>query len=181
MEFIPARLKGAYIIIPRVYQDSRGFFLESYKKNVFEEQGIAINFVQDNHSYSVKKGILRGLHFQYPPHAQAKLVQVTRGKAWDVIVDLRKDSPTYLKWEGFEISAENFHMLLVPHGFAHGFLTLEENTELQYKCDDFYAPESEGGIIWNDPDLKIDWPIENPILLDRDANWPLLKDIADKF
>ena len=137
--------------------------------------------MQDNHSLSVKKGVLRGLHFQLPPNEQAKLVRVTRGKVFDVIVDIRKNSPTYGKWEGFELSAENFQMLFVPRGFAHAFLTLEDNTEFMYKVDNFYAPESDSGLIWNDPDLNIDWPIKNPILSEKDAKLQKFKDFNSPF
>ncbi len=169
MEFKKTKFKDAWLIVPQVFQDARGFFMESYSKKEFEEAGIDIDFVQDNHSLSAKKGVLRGLHFQKPPYAQTKLVRVTRGKVYDVILDLRKDSETFGQWQGFELSAENFQMLLVPRGFAHSFLTLEDNTEFQYKCDEFYHPESDSGIIWNDLELKIDWPIENPILSEKDA------------
>lgn len=176
MEFIKTKLDGAYIIKPRVFGDSRGFFLESYSKKKFEEAGITADFVQDNHSLSKEKGVLRGLHFQLPPFTQTKLIRVTRGKVYDVIVDLRKDSPTFKAWQGFELSAGNFEMLLIPKGFAHGFATLEENTEFMYKVDEFYAPDNEGGIIWNDKDLAIDWPVENPILSDKDQKNPTLEE-----
>ncbi len=168
MEFQKTTLKDAYLIKTKVFQDERGFFLESYSKKEFENAGIMANFVQDNHSMSVSKGVLRGLHFQLPPHTQAKFVRVVKGSVYDVIVDLRKDSPTFGKWEGFNLSAENFLMLYVPRGFAHAFCTLKDNTEFLYKTDNFYAPQSDSGIIWNDPSLKIDWPIENPILSEKD-------------
>jgi dTDP-4-dehydrorhamnose 3,5-epimerase len=180
-ELIKTTLKDAYILKPLVFKDERGFFLESYTKKDFEEQGISADFVQDNHSMSVEKGVLRGLHFQGPPFTQAKLVRVTRGRVYDVIVDLRRDSKTFQKWEGFELSAEKFQMLFVSKGFAHGFITLEDNTEFQYKCDEYYNKESEGGIIWNDPDLNIDWHFENPILSDKDKLLPLLKDLKSPF
>lgn len=191
MEFIGTKLKDAYIINPKVFRDERGFFVESYNEKVFAEHSIEAKFVQDNHSLSVKKGVLRGLHFQLPPNAQAKLVRVTRGKIFDVIVDLRKNSPTFGKWEGFELSApadakalagkDNFKMLFVPRGFAHAFLTLEVNTEFVYKVDNFYAPELDSGIIWNDPDLAIDWPINDPILSEKDAKLQPLKDFDNPF
>ncbi len=152
----------------QVFEDERGFFLENYSAKKFKEAGIENVFVQDNHTMSVQKGVLRGLHFQKPPYTQAKLVRVTSGKVLDVIVDLRKDSKTFGQWQSFELSAKNKWVLFVPRGFAHGFCTLEENTEFEYKCDNFYAPESDSGIIWNDKDLKIDWPIENPILSEKD-------------
>ncbi|MFA5925521.1 MAG: dTDP-4-dehydrorhamnose 3,5-epimerase [Parcubacteria group bacterium] len=188
MEFIETTLKGAYLIKPKVFRDERGFFLESYSENVFSEKGIVSRFVQDNHSLSVKKGVLRGLHFQLPPNAQAKLVRVTRGKVYDVIVDLRKDSPTFGKWEGFELSApaspaggDNSKMLFVPRGFAHAYCTLEDNTEFMYKVDNLYAPEAESGIIWNDPTLNIDWPIENPVLSGKDEKLQFFKDFVSPF
>jgi dTDP-4-dehydrorhamnose 3,5-epimerase len=181
MEFIPTKLKDAYLIKPRVFQDPRGFFLESYSKKIFAENGIDIEFVQDNHSMSAKKGVLRGLHFQNPSFSQAKLVRVTRGKVYDVIVDLRKNSETFGSWQGFELSAENFMMLFVPRGFAHGFITLEDNTEFQYKCDNYYSPESESGIIWNDPELDIDWPVNNPTLSEKDKNLKFFKDFKSSF
>lgn len=181
MEFQKTSLEGAYLIKPKVFQDERGFFMETYSKKEFEEAGISADFVQDNHSMSVTKGVLRGLHFQKGGDVQAKLVRVTKGAVYDVIVDLRKDSPTFGKWEGFELSADNYNMLFVPRGFAHGFCTLEDYTEFQYKCDNLYAPESEGAIIWNDPTLKIYWPIENPILSKKDSEAQEFADFNSPF
>lgn len=181
MEFISTKFKDAWIIKPRVFSDQRGFFLESYSKKIFSEHGIESVFVQDNHSMSFPKGVLRGLHYQKPPRTQAKLVRVTRGSVYDVILDLRKNSDTFGQWQGFKLSAENFEMLFIPKGFAHGFLTLENDTEFMYKCDEFYAPESEGGIIWNDPALKIDWPFGDPVLSEKDQNHPQFKDISTPF
>jgi dTDP-4-dehydrorhamnose 3,5-epimerase len=181
MEFQKTTLKDAILIKPKVFGDHRGFFMETYSEKLFKENGIENDFVQDNHSMSVEKGVLRGLHFQENPHSQAKLVRVTRGKVYDVIVDLRKDSPTFKKWEGFELSAENKLMLFVPKGFAHAFCTLEKNTEFLYKVDDFYAPECDSGIIWNDPELKINWPTKDPILSDKDKNLKKLKDLNLNF
>ena len=181
MEFQKTTLKDAYLIKPQVLQDERGFFIETYSEKQFKEAGIDADFVQDNHSQSVTKGTLRGLHFQSGEDAQAKLVRVTKGAVYDVIVDLRKNSPTFGKWEGFELTDNNFYLLYVPRGFAHGFCTLADYTEFQYKCDNFYAPESEGGLIWNDPDLKIYWPIENPILSDKDKKLPFFKDLNSPF
>jgi dTDP-4-dehydrorhamnose 3,5-epimerase len=181
MEFIKTTLKDAIIIKPEVFHDERGFFLESYSKKIFEENGISADFIQDNHSLSVQKGVLRGLHFQNPPFTQAKLVRVTKGKVYDVVVDLRKDSETFGKWEGFELSSDNFQMLFVPRGFAHGFITLEDNTEFQYKCDEYYNKESEGGIIWNDPDLNINWQIGNPVLSEKDKMHPRFRDFKSPF
>jgi dTDP-4-dehydrorhamnose 3,5-epimerase len=182
MEFMPTKFKDAYLIRPKVFQDERGFFLESYSKKVFEEQGISIDFVQDNHSLSAKAGVLRGLHFQSPPFSQTKLVRVTRGKVYDVIVDLRKESKMFGIWQGFELSAENFLQLLVPKGFAHGFLTLEDNTEFLYKCDELYHPEVDSGIVWNDPDLKIDWPMkDNLVISEKDSKLGFFKDLESPF
>lgn len=174
-------LNGVILLKPQVFRDHRGFFVESYSQRVLAEAGIDTVFVQDNHSLSVEKGVLRGLHFQIPPRAQTKLVRVIRGAVYDVVVDLRRESPTYLKWEGFELTAEDFRMLYVPKGFAHGFCTLAENTEFTYKNDDFYAPEAEGGIRWNDPGLSIKWPVEEPILSKRDSQLPLLADFNSPF
>ncbi|OGI34924.1 MAG: dTDP-4-dehydrorhamnose 3,5-epimerase [Candidatus Moranbacteria bacterium RIFOXYA2_FULL_43_15] len=179
MEFIQTKFKDAYIIKPQVFTDQRGFFLESYSKRDFEKQGITVDFVQDNHSRSTAKGVLRGLHFQKPPFAQTKLVRVTKGSVYDVIVDLRKGSETFGQWEGFRLSADSFKMLLIPKGFAHGFLTLEDDTEFMYKCDEFYHPEANAGIIWNDPDLKINWPIENPTLSEKDGKLQSWKDFLN--
>jgi len=181
MEFIPTKLKGAWLIKPKVFQDNRGFFLESYSKKIFEEHGIICDFVQDNHSMSAQKGVLRGIHFQKPPHAQAKLVRVVKGSVYDVIVDLRKNSETYGQWEGYTLSAENFEMLFIPRGFGHAFCTLEDNTEFLYKTDNYYAPDSEGGIIWNDPDLKIEWPVEDPTLSEKDGNLPKFSEFINPF
>ncbi|HEX7586404.1 MAG TPA: dTDP-4-dehydrorhamnose 3,5-epimerase [Patescibacteria group bacterium] len=181
MEFQKISLKGAFLIKPQVFQDERGFFVENYSKKKFLEAGIEADFVQDNHSLSVSKGILRGLHFQNLQDSQAKLVRVTRGAAYDVIVDLRKNSETFGKWEGFELTSDNFYMLYVPRGFAHGFVTLEDYTEFQYKCDNFYNPANESGIIWNDPELKIYWPIESPILSEKDKKLPFFKDLKSPF
>jgi dTDP-4-dehydrorhamnose 3,5-epimerase len=181
MKIEKTTLAGAFLIKPEVFDDERGFFVETYSEKKFKEAGIEADFVQDNHSLSVTKGVLRGLHFQAGDSAQAKLVRVTRGAVYDVIVDLRKDSATYGKWEGFELTAENFYMLFVPRGFAHGFCTLEDYTEFQYKCDNFYDKNSEGGLIWNDPDLKIYWPVENPILSEKDKQHPFFKDFNSPF
>lgn len=181
MEILKTTLEGAYLIKPQVFQDERGFFMETFSKQKFDEFGITADFVQDNHAMSVTKGVLRGLHFQLGERAQAKLVRVTKGAVYDVIVDLRKDSQTYGKWESFELTADNFLMLYVPRGFAHGYCTLEDYTEFQYKCDNFYAPQSDSGLIWNDPDLKIHWPIENPILSEKDGKQQFFRDFNSPF
>lgn len=176
-ELIDTPIKDLYVIKPKVFGDNRGFFLETYQKRDFEALGLKYYFVQDNHSKS-KKGVLRGLHYQknYP---QAKCVRVIVGEVFDVAVDLRKDSPTYGKWYGVRLSAENKLMLMIPRGFAHGFLVLSDEAEFMYKCDEYYHPEDEGGIIYNDPDINIEWPhIDAEILLsEKDKKHPNFKDI----
>jgi dTDP-4-dehydrorhamnose 3,5-epimerase len=177
MEFEKLEIEGLVIIKPKVFADDRGFFMESYKKSAFEENGIFIDFVQDNHSKSTK-GVLRGLHFQREPYAQDKLVRVTQGEVFDVAVDLRKDSPTFGKWHGVHLSAENKVMFLIPKGFAHGFMVLSENAEFEYKVSNVYNKESDGGLLWNDMDIGINWPIEGePILSEKDKIQPTLKDL----
>ncbi|WP_276498708.1 dTDP-4-dehydrorhamnose 3,5-epimerase [Pontibacter litorisediminis] len=165
---------------PRIFRDDRGYFMETFSMKWFEPLGLAPHFVQDNQSVS-KKGVLRGLHFQKPPHAQAKLVRVTTGKALDVVVDLRKDSPTYGQHVACVLDAEKQNVFYVPEGFAHGFVALEDNTTFLYKCTDFYAPESEGGILWNDPALGIDWGIAEPLVSPKDEVLPLLESFSSPF
>ncbi len=155
---IETNIKDLFIIEPTVFGDNRGFFMESYSKKDFAEIGLNMDFIQDNHSKS-KKGVLRGLHFQ-TRFTQGKLVRVTKGRVWDVAVDLREGSETFGKWCGLELSEENKKMFYVPEGFAHGFLTLDDETEFQYKCTDYYAPEFDAGIIWNDEIIGIQWPFE---------------------
>jgi dTDP-4-dehydrorhamnose 3,5-epimerase len=181
MKITETKLKDCFLIEPNVFQDNRGFFLESYSEKKFKELGITTIFRQDNHSMSLKKEVLRGLHFQLPPHTQTKLVRVTQGSVFDVAVDLRKNSPTFGKWAGFTLTADNFHMLYIPQGFAHGFCTLEDNTEFMYKNDNFYTPDFEGAIRWDDPQLNIDWPVKNPVFSDKDAKAPYLKDFDSPF
>ena len=181
MEFISSDLDGVVCVKPDVHADPRGFFLESYVQGRFADNGISAAFVQDNHSRSVPAGVLRGLHFQVPPFSQNKLIRVTRGAIYDVVVDLRKSSPTFGKWRAFDLSADNFHQLYVPIGFAHGFCTLEENTEVQYKVDTLYSPVHDGGIRWNDPDIAIAWPVRKPVLSAKDAALPCLKDFPSPF
>ena len=176
MKVMETDLPGVLIIEPRVFEDERGWFMESYSYRVFKELGIDAVFVQDNHSYSKRKGTLRGIHFQNNPVAQAKLVRCTRGKILDVAVDLRKGSPTYKKWIMVELSEENKRMLFIPKGFGHAFLTLTDDVEVQYKVDQYYSKEHDRSIRWNDPDIGIDWPIEEPILSEKDRNAPFLKD-----
>ena len=174
-------LPGVLLIEPKVFGDHRGFFMESYNKKLFAEYGLDFDFIQDNHSLSQQAGTIRGLHYQLNPKAQTKLVRVTRGAIYDVVVDIRKGSPTFGKWQGFILSADNKRQLLVPKGFAHGFCTLVENTEVQYKVDEYYSPEHDRGILWNDPVLGIDWPTTNPILSDKDTKHPLLADAEINF
>ncbi|MDR2728651.1 MAG: dTDP-4-dehydrorhamnose 3,5-epimerase [Chitinispirillales bacterium] len=177
MEFIKTDIEGLILIKPKVITDSRGFFLESYSVSKFKEGGIDCEFVQDNHSCSVSAGVIRGLHFQTEPFSQSKLVRVIRGSIFDAAVDLRRDSPTFGQWRGFNLSAANFDMLFIPRGFAHGFCTLEDNSEIVYKADNLYSPRHDGGIIWNDPDIGITWPIKNPILSPKDSNLPTLNQV----
>ena len=168
-------LDGVLVIEPKVFRDSRGIFYESYSGKKYEEHGIPNHFVQDNHSVSTR-GTVRGLHYQVNS-GQAKLVRVTRGDVFDVVVDIRKDSPTRGKWRGTRLSETNYLQLYIPVGFAHGFCVLSESAELLYKCSDYYSPENERGIIWNDPDLAIDWPAEQPILSEKDQTHPRFRDI----
>jgi dTDP-4-dehydrorhamnose 3,5-epimerase len=181
MELIETALKGVYIIEPKVFGDNRGWFTETYSKLEFEKLGINADFVQDNHSFSAQKGTLRGLHFQSNPKAQAKLLRSTRGSVLDVAVDIRKGSPNYLKWVAVELSAENHRQLFIPRGFAHGFLTLTENVEFQYKVDEYYAPECDRSIKFDDPAIGVQWREKNPILSDKDVNAPLLFDSDCNF
>jgi len=169
------------IITPKVWGDNRGFFLETYSKKTFAENGLDYAFVQDNHARSGAKGVLRGLHFQKPPAAQAKLVWCTRGAVFDVVVDLRKGSPTFGKSFGLELTEDNFKRLMIPRGFAHGYATLTENAEFQYKVDGPYAPEHDAGIIWNDPDLGVVWPVDDPVLSGKDAVLPRFRDLDSPF
>jgi dTDP-4-dehydrorhamnose 3,5-epimerase len=172
MNVIPTALPGVLVIEPRVIRDARGFFVETYHARRYREAGIDVTFVQDNHSRSVR-GTLRGLHWQ-AERPQGKLVRVLVGEVYDVAVDIRLDSPTFGKWVGFTLSAENFRQAWIPPGFAHGFCVTSEVAEVEYKCTDFYDPPSERGLIWNDPDVGIEWPIQEPILSARDQQHPTL-------
>lgn len=172
------------LIDPRRIGDARGWFTEVYNEPEFAARGITARFVQDNHSLSLAPFVLRGLHFQAPPHAQEKLVRCTRGRIFDVAVDIRKGSPTYGKWVGTELSAENGRQLFIPNGFAHGFLTLEPECEVMYKCSALYAPSHDGGVRWNDPSIGIDWPLPSgfcPQLSAKDEVQPLLADFDSPF
>jgi dTDP-4-dehydrorhamnose 3,5-epimerase len=176
--FMKTQIEGVYIIEPKIWSDKRGYFMETYNRNEFSEAGLNIDFVQNNESKS-KKGVLRGLHFQ-KKHSQGKLVRVIKGEIFDVIVDLRIGSKTYCNWEGFILNEENKKQLYIPKGFAHGFLVLSDEVIFNYKCTDFYAPEYDGGIKWDDLDLNINWPIhrvKNVILSEKDKNHPSLKEL----
>lgn len=175
MNVIQTPLPGVILIEPKVFGDARGFFQETFHAERYREAGITGTFVQDNHSRS-SKGVLRGLHFQIR-HPQGKLVRVTRGSVFDVAVDIRRGSPAFGKWYGAVLTEENHRQLWVPPGFAHGFAVLSETVDFLYKCTDYYHPDDEGGLIWNDPDVGIEWPIENPALSEKDRNYPRLKDI----
>ena len=180
MEIIESDLKGLFIFKPKVFEDARGYFFESYNQNAFKEAGLNLNFVQDNQSLS-QKGVLRGLHFQNSPHAQGKLVRVITGGVLDVAVDIRKKSPTYGKWFGLELTEKNKWMMYIPEGFAHGFLTLENNTVFSYKCTNFYNKASEDCILWNDTDININWNVTNPLLSEKDLQGKFIKDFKSMF
>lgn len=176
MNIIKTDVLDVYIIEPKVFGDSRGWFMESWSEKVMEDAGLHYKFVQDNHSYSAQKGTLRGLHYQKGDAAQAKLVRCARGAVLDVAVDMREGSPTYKKWVAVELSAENKRQLLIPRGFLHGFLTLTDDVEFLYKADNFYNYEADRNILWNDPELNVNWATENPIVSEKDAKAPYLKD-----
>ena len=180
MAVTETKLKGVFLIEPQVFGDARGWFMETWSKAKLEAAGLNLDFVQDNQSYSATKGTLRGLHYQLNPMAQAKLVRCTRGSLLDVAVDIRKNSPQYAQWVSVILSAENKKQLLIPRGFAHGFLTLTDDVEIQYKADQLYAPQLEGNIRWDDPQIKIDWPFEPTILADKDKNAPTLKERVER-
>ena len=178
--FKETKIKDVYIIEPKVFGDNRGYFMETYRKEDFDKAGLKYNFVQDNQSKS-KKGVLRGLHYQ-KTFPQTKLVRVISGEVFDVAVDLRKNSPTYGEWVGEILSSENKKMLMIPRGFAHGFMVLSETAEFIYKCDEVYHPEDEGGIMWNDPDVGVKWPSDiEPLLSEKDQKHPSLKESKISF
>ncbi len=179
MKVIKTELEGVYIVEPQVFGDSRGWFMESYSKIKLPE--INVDFVQDNHSFSSTKGELRGIYFQNGEHAQSKLVRVCKGAVKDIAVDLRKGSPTYKKWVMVELSAENKRQLFIPRGFGHGFVTLTDEVEFLYKADNYYDHESDRSIRFDDPEIGVEWGINNPILSDKDKNAPLLKDSDCSF
>lgn len=178
------QLPGVLILTPARFGDARGFFSESWNRKTLESHGIALDFVQDNHSVSAQVGTVRGLHFQSPPHAQAKLVRCGKGSLFDVAVDIRRGSPTYGRWIGEELSFENGRQLLIPAGFLHGFVTREPDTEINYKCTDYYAPECDGAVRYDDPDIGIDWGLPEgatPLLSDKDAKALWLRDFETPF
>ncbi|MEM6938696.1 MAG: dTDP-4-dehydrorhamnose 3,5-epimerase [Pseudomonadota bacterium] len=183
MDFItPTKLPGVVLIAPPRFGDARGFFSESWNRQKMRDHGIDIDFVQDNHSVSAAVNTVRGLHFQAPPHAQAKLVRCGRGALFDVAVDIRKGSATFGEWVGFELTAENGLQLLVPAGFLHGFSTRAPDTEIIYKCSEYYAPQSDGAVRFDDPDLAIDWGLHgDPVLSEKDAAAPLMRDFDSPF
>lgn len=173
--FINTEIKGLILVEPKVFQDDRGFFLESYKFSDFKAAGIDVNLNQDNYSRSTT-GVLRGIHFQKSPKRQAKLVRCVKGEIFDVAVDLREDSETYLKWAGYRLSEENNLMLYIPEGFGHGFIVLSDVADVAYKASCEFSPEHDSGIRWNDPEIGINWGVENPVVSDKDKNLPFLKE-----
>ena len=181
MQIERTALDGVLVLTPKRFGDDRGWFTETWNAKTLTAAGLEFDFVQDNHSMSAAVGTVRGLHYQAAPHAQDKLVRCTRGLILDVAVDFRRGSPTYGKWVGVEVSPENGKQLLVPKGFLHGFVTRAENTEVQYKCTDVYAPDCDGAVRWDDPDIGIDWGTTAPILSGKDAVAPLLADVTSPF
>lgn len=178
MKVLSTSLEGVLVIEPSVFEDKRGFFMEAYQQKKYRESGIDHDFVQDNLSYSVRR-TLRGLHYQFP-HAQAKLVQVITGEIYDVAVDIRRGSPTFGKWIGVYLSDKNKRQIYVPEGFAHGFCVLSETALFMYKCSDLYTPDCEGGILWSDPDIGIEWPVENPLFSEKDSKFAYLRDVPSE-
>ena len=181
MRVSETELAGVKLVDPDVFQDQRGWFYESYSTQKMEQMGITVVFVQDNHSYSERKGVIRGLHFQKEPMAQSKMVRCTRGSVMDVVVDIRVGSPSYLKWISVELSEANKKMLFIPKGFAHGFLTLEDDTEIQYKVDNLYSKENDRSIRFDDPEIGVEWGVKNPLISDKDAAAPFLKNSDHGF
>lgn len=181
MKITSTKIKDVFIIELDIFEDERGWFAESYNKKKLAEAGIEVEFIQSNHSFTKKKGTIRGLHFQHHPHAQSKLVRCIKGAILDVAVDLRKNSLTYKQWFAVELTEDNKKQLFIPRGFAHGILTLTDNVEVYYKIDNHYHKDSEGFLHFQDPEINIDWGISEPILIDRDANAPFLKDSDINF
>ncbi|MDQ0216410.1 dTDP-4-dehydrorhamnose 3,5-epimerase [Oikeobacillus pervagus] len=181
MDIKPLTLSGVYEVTLKPQMDHRGHFMRTFDKKIFGKFGIDRNWVQENHSLSTKKGTIRGLHLQLPPFSETKLIRVIKGAVFDVFIDLRKDSPTFGKWDFIELTEDNFKMVLIPRGFAHGFCTLTDHCELMYKVDNFYSPNHEAGILYDDPILNIDWPVSNPILSKKDSRLPLFEDFIKKY
>jgi len=182
MQIKQTDFNGLYVLEPTVHGDARGWFAETYNAEALRAHGIDIEFVQDNQSYSASARTLRGLHYQLAPYAQTKLIRCTRGKIFDVVVDLRKDEPTFKKWFGIELNADNYLQLLIPQGFAHGFLTLSSDVEVQYKVDAYYAQAADRSLLWNDASIGIEWPLDGePMLSDKDANAPALAEAEYNF
>lgn len=181
MEFVEQKIKGVFKITMKPHFDARGYFMRTYDKQIFSEMGLDRDWVQENHSYSESKGIIRGLHFQLQPFGETKLVRCTRGAVFDVFVDLRHNSPTFGTWGGLELSERNFNCLFIPAGFAHGFCTLEDQCKVLYKVDKCYTPSHEAGLIWSDPYLNIAWPVKNPVLSDKDSKNLTLKEFVLKY
>lgn len=172
MKFTPTRLQGAFLIEPETIRDARGHFARTFCASELAAAGLESRFVQGNHSFNHKRATLRGMHFQHSPHAEVKIVGCSAGAIHDVIVDLRKDSPSYLQWQGFDLTPENGHQLYVPRGFAHGYITLRDKSAVSYLVSDAYAPAQEGGVRWNDPAFGIDWPLQPEVMSDKDRLWP---------
>lgn len=181
MNSMKGRMEGIKLLEPKSFDDHRGFFMESYNQSIFKESGIEEDFIQENHSFSKEAGVLRGLHYQISPCAQTKLIRVARGAIYDVVVDIRKGSPTYGEWDGYILSEQNKRQLYVPKGFAHGFCTITEDTIVLYKVDEFYSPRHDRGIAWDDKELSITWPVTNPVLSSKDSCHPVLKDAENNF
>ena len=175
------RIKGIFEIQLEPHEDKRGFFMRVYDTQLFEEYKIDRNWVQENHSLSVEKGVIRGMHFQLSPHSETKLIRVINGEIYDVFVDLRKDSSTFGRWDSINLSADNKKMIYIPRGFAHGFCTLTENCEILYKMDNYYAPNSEGSIRWDDPDVGINWPMNNPIISEKDLKAKSFREFIERY
>ena len=181
MQFSHLNLKGCYLIQLNPLTDERGYFLRTLDEKLFNDVGLNFKWVQENHSRSINKGIIRGLHFQLPPFTETKLIRCLRGKILDVFVDLRKDSRTFGQWDSVELSEDNFRMVLIPRGFAHGYCTLTEESEMVYKVDNYYTPSHEFGLLWNDVELNINWPDKNPILSEKDKMNLTLKEFTTRF
>lgn len=183
MDVAATAISGVLLLKPRYFHDARGYFVETFSTRAAHDAGLKAEFVQDNQALSLKRGTVRALHFQVPPRPQAKLVRVLRGRIYDVAVDLRTGSPSYGRWLAVTLTAESGEQIFLPHGFAHGYCTLEDNTEVAYKVDDYYAPDCERGLLWNDPALGIDWPVAaaDAVLSDKDRSLPRFADFASPF